>query len=102
MKVTLKADSKVTVNGIEMVLEKGMGVELPCQTKEHALELCSIAKLHVDFTYTEGGMEYVAGASGKFVARAVKKKAPKAEPKVTPEAPKAEVKVEKPKTKATK
>ena len=92
MKVTLKTDSKVTVNGIEMVLEKGTGVELSCQSDQEALEMCTIAKLDVDFSYTEKGVKYIKGASGKFIAVPVVVK-PKAEPKVEkPKAPKAEAK----------
>lgn len=68
MKVALTASSTVTINGVTMILDKGTEVELPCETREHALALCNIAKLFVDLSYTEDGVKYIAGAGGKFVA----------------------------------
>jgi len=68
-----------------MILDKGTEVELPCETREHALALCNIAKLFVDLSYTEDGVKYIAGAGGKFIAQPVveapKAKAKKASPK---------------------
>ena len=89
MKVTLTANSPITVNGIDLVLEKGTEVELPCHTKEEALEVCAIAKLKTDFSYTKDGVKYVEGAGGKFIAlpsaKELKADAKKATPKaVTP------------------
>lgn len=98
MKVTLKADSSIVVNGVAMTLVKGTEVDIPCQSPSHALELCSLAKLVVDLSFTEDGVKFIAGAAGKFVAVPVEEK-PKA---VKPKAPKAEVKADKPKTKAKK
>lgn len=74
MKVILKSDSAVSVNGIDIVLSKGTGVEIPCQSSQEALEMCTIANLDVDLSYTENGEQYVAGAAGKFM---VAPKAPK-------------------------
>lgn len=90
MKVTLKSDSTVSVNGIEIVLGKGTAVELPCQSTQEALEICAITKLNVDFSYKEGGKEYIAGAAGKFIEMPEAPK--KAEPKKAKEAPKAKAK----------
>jgi hypothetical protein len=93
MKVALTASSTVTINGVTMILDKGTEVELPCETREHALALCNIAKLFVDLSYTEDGVKYIAGAGGKFIAQ------PVATPKVEPEAPKAKAKKASPKAK---
>lgn len=76
MKVTLKSNSTVSVNGIELGLGKGTEVTLPCQSPQEALEMCAIAKLSVDLSYTEGGKAYIAGAAGKFIEKPAKK-APK-------------------------
>ena len=89
MKVALTASSTVTINGVTMILDKGTEVELPCETREHALALCNIAKLFVDLSYTEDGVKYIAGAGGKFIAK----------PVVEPEAPKAKAKKASPKAK---
>lgn len=67
MKVTLKNNSNLTVNGVTLVLAKGTEVEIPCQSHQEALELCSLAKLQVDLSYTEDGIKYIAGANGKFI-----------------------------------
>lgn len=91
MKVILTANSVVTVNGIDIVLGKGTEVELPCQTPSHALEICAITKFPVDLNYTENGVEYIAGANGKFIVKPKVEK-PKAEPKAEPKAPKAKAK----------
>lgn len=97
MKVTLSANSTVTVNGVEIVLGKGTEVELPCQTKEHALEICAVTRLKVDFNYTQKGVKYIVGAGGKFIP------VPTVEPKaVKPDAPTAKVTASLPKTKAKK
>ena len=91
MKVALTASSTVTINGVTMILDKGTEVELPCETREHALALCNIAKLFVDLSYVEDGVQYIAGAGGKFIAQPVVK--------VEPEAPKAKAKKASPKAK---
>lgn len=99
MKVTLKSDSSVSVNDIEIVLGKGTEVELPCQSAQEALEMCAITKLNVDFSYKEDGKEYIAGAAGKFIEMpetpkvvAPKKAKEVAEPKKAKEEPKAKAK----------
>ena len=93
MKVTLKSDSLVSVNDIEIVLGKGTEVELPCQSIQEALEMCAITKLNVDFSYKEDGKEYIAGAAGKFIEMPeAPKVAKKAEPKKAKEELKAKAK----------
>jgi len=97
MKVTLKSDSTVSINGIEVVLVKGTEVELPCRATQEALEICAVTKLNVDFSYKEDGKEFIAGAAGKFIA--VPKEAPKAEKVEKPKKPKAPKAEAKPKAK---
>lgn len=68
MQVTLINDSSVTIQGITFTLMKGTEVDLPCQTREHALEICAVLRLNADLSYIEDGVKYIAGAAGKFVA----------------------------------
>lgn len=67
MKYALKSDTKVTINGVTVGLEKGASIDLPCFSVQEALELSTLTKLPIDLSYVEDGVQYIAGANGKFI-----------------------------------
>lgn len=79
----LITEATVTINGVAVTLGAGTEIQFPINTPEASLEFASLTKLPVDLSYTKGGVKYIAGAGGKFVAvpkvaKAVTAKAPKA------------------------
>lgn len=92
MLIDIPKGTAVELNGIPVTFGKNASVEFPCETREHAAELCAAAKLKLDLSYevVEDGKAYriYHGAGGKMFREEVVPEVIE-EPKKTKAKPKA-------------
>ena len=88
MLINIPNGTEAEINGIPVRFTAKTALDFPCETVEHAAELCAVAKLKLDLSYTEeaDGKQWRVrfGAGGKAFREEIVPEPP--EPKAKPKA----------------
>lgn len=68
MELVIPAQTKLCINGLDVVTQENLHCEVEAKDYDHLAELVVGAKIPVDMSYEENGYKYYYGAGGrKFV-----------------------------------